>query len=765
MKNLHSWIPFYKELATKLREYNTPKGRKALAEFAGKLCDKYGFSALQVSELDPFSLLGFISRSMPYGEMTSVWKLTKGEFDLSSNVPNPTSFVPLLRNANYPYSFRYQYYDTSIDILWNFFIATLEGDQARVRDLFHMLISNRIDLEYLSRDLSWIDPYNYLPISKEVVECLKAIKVVPSDGSVNIDNYFDVMSATVKKLKKGYNLVDFYKEAMMPQGGPHVWLVGTTIDDKNCAEEFLRKGIWSGRFSNSNADRQQLNSASKITKGDILVLKSTFTKGKAHDVPAIRVNGIGIVDSYQTRSEDEKTKVLLNVKYISCQPLDFEGSEYGSYRKTVQEFAMPSKLYDYIRSVALDEEYEPVREKNPLLQPYIELLEANKNLVLTGAPGTGKTYLAKQIAKEMMDVSDDKDLTLVQFHPSYDYTDFVEGLRPVQQDGQIVFQREDGTFKAFCKVALANLADAKKSQSELNAEEAARKVLSAFIADSIDDETVFKTQSDKDFSIVSENNISIQIHIPQNEKAHHISVSKKELLQLLVAKPKIKNSGDVGDFFGKKYRTQQDTYMATLYQAMRNKVEHVTVQTVNEKKFVFIIDEINRGDLSKILGDLFYSIDPGYRGKDNCCVKTQYQNLVDQDDEFGAGFFVPENVYILATMNDIDRSVESMDFAIRRRFAWKEVYAADTMNMLDGLSNADEAKQRLNALNEVIANDDTLGTAYQIGASFMFKLPLYNGSFDKIWQMHIEGTLKEYTRGMRNQAEKMEAFKKAYNLK
>ena len=87
------------------------------------------------------------------------------------------------------------------------------------------------------------------------------------------------------------------------------------------------------------------------------------------------------------------------------------------------------------------------------IESYINLLKANKNLVLTGAPGTGKTYLAKEIAKAM-----DAEVEFVQFHPSYDYTDFVEGLRPINCGvGKIGFERKDGVFKKICKEVLEKI--------------------------------------------------------------------------------------------------------------------------------------------------------------------------------------------------------------------------------------------------------------------------------------------------------------------
>ncbi|MBR4620068.1 MAG: AAA family ATPase [Salinivirgaceae bacterium] len=213
-----------------------------------------------------------------------------------------------------------------------------------------------------------------------------------------------------------------------------------------------------------------------------------------------------------------------------------------------------------------------------------------------------------------------------------------------------------------------------------------------------------------------------------------------------------------------------------------NKISGYSDSKKEERKFVFIIDEINRGEINKIFGELFFSIDPGYRGEKGR-VQTQYQNMVEDGDAFKKGFFVPENVYIIGTMNDIDRSVESMDFAFRRRFAFKEVTAKETQTMLDsddawkdetGVSQKpennviDEIKARMNSLNAAIEEIEGLSSAYHIGASYFLKLANYKGkndsyNYDELWIYHLEGLLREYLRGMPNAEDNIIKLHNAYN--
>lgn len=336
-----------------------------------------------------------------------------------------------------------------------------------------------------------------------------------------------------------------------------------------------------------------------------------------------------------------------------------------------------------------------------MYQKYIDLLKESKNLVLTGAPGTGKTFMAQAIAKEMG--CGENEMCFVQFHPSYDYTDFVEGLRPIMMsEGQMGFERKDGIFKEFCKKAIKNLIDSAKSIENLSKELSWENKLQQFIDDSIDNDTKFKLSNGSEFTIDEIKGRNIIAHNDSNPKTPLIPINADEIIELLTNDVPLNIVRDIRTYFNRKFGTQPDSYAFIITKAIREmkyKAQVISANKIERKPFVFIIDEINRGEASKIFGELFYAIDPGYRGKKDIRVKTQYQNLVPETDVFAEGFYIPENVFILGTMNDIDRSIESMDFAMRRRFTWKEITPEDTQSMLDKLECATKAKNVMVRLN------------------------------------------------------------------
>lgn len=316
-------------------------------------------------------------------------------------------------------------------------------------------------------------------------------------------------------------------------------------------------------------------------------------------------------------------------------------------------------------------------------QNYKEFLEKHHNIILHGAPGTGKTYLAKKIAELMK-----AETEFVQFHPSYDYTDFVEGLRPINNTDKtnMIFERKDGAFKAFCKKACRNLLDSQKSVKKIQIEHSLKNLLYELISHEVEKadskRTKFKTKSGNEFTIIDYNDSTFTVLIPNNKIESTRKISIEQTFKCLAVNRKFKTVQEVTNIFKKNSSGRmEDSYIFaivnTIHNKRQSKMDITKIKKTEKTSFVFIIDEINRGEISKIFGELFFSVDPGYRGEKGL-VKTQYQNLVETGDIFEDGFYVPENVYIIGTMNDIDRSVENMDFAMRRRFAFKEITAAQS---------------------------------------------------------------------------------------
>lgn len=293
-----------------------------------------------------------------------------------------------------------------------------------------------------------------------------------------------------------------------------------------------------------------------------------------------------------------------------------------------------------------DDKKEKNMEIDSKINDYADILKKSKNIILHGAPGTGKTYLANQIAASIVsngkkdsldDLSEQEKqrIDFVQFHPSYDYTDFVEGLRPLTRDNQISFELKNGIFKDFCERAQKN-----------------------------------------------------------------------------------------------------------------NK----------EESYIFIIDEINRGEISKILGELFFALDPGYRGISGS-ITTQYSNMKEGEQ---SKFYIPENVYIIGTMNDIDRSVDSFDFAMRRRFRFMEIKPEDSLEMLNMLNEdtKESAIQKMHSLNQAISEVEELNANYHIGPAYFLKLQ--EESIDELWSDYLYPLLSEYVRGFYNEKELLNSFYNAY---
>lgn len=336
-----------------------------------------------------------------------------------------------------------------------------------------------------------------------------------------------------------------------------------------------------------------------------------------------------------------------------------------------------------------------------------ELLNCNQ-LIKYGAPGTGKTFTAKKDAEFLFEnwkieannqTANFSDYyEFVQFHPSYSYEDFIEGIKPVLVNGKTELKLRNGIFKSFCK---------KSAKYEL---------------------------------WLLENGL-----IPEN---------KLEEITVKDVKEKIKNDNPCPFHFPDNAKD-----------------EDLICKYI--PPYFFLIDEINRADLSRVFGELMYCLEyRGYSGR----IKTQYSEMEQGDTIFYAEgdqhyFFIPENVYIIGTMNTIDRSIESFDFALRRRFMWQRVVPNENVlkeyfNEICEQNFVDKVINAWKTLNKEI--ESLLGEDYQIGHSYLMKLDKYSGynetSYRKvIWEKHINPILEEYFRGSGNQGkEQIEKLSKKF---
>lgn len=679
------WTTFYAELADRMLNFKSDR-----AELIQKICQVFEKIKMKLPtleeggipiDIDPFTVFGLFNKGIKDENRIKIMKGMAEEFDISAEVPQSFSGIPVLNNMKATfYGFEKDREDDDIDHLWQLFeiaikLAENASDDYRKAfcEAYDTVLSQRWIKWNITMGLYWIRPYFYVNLDSRNREFLYNSEHMPADFVSRFQPYIKA-NAQVPSAEYYLEMIDACKAVFesgqypyktFPELSNAAWVeTKSKTEDKDEIpsihywsyapgqnaekwDECYQKGImllgWGevgdlSEFASKSAIRKKMQAiyqgdtsyknsahatwqfAHEMKPGDIIFVKKGMSE----------IIGRGVVESDYEYNPD-RTDHFNHLRHVNWTNRGSWTIQNRTALKTLTDITPYSgfvqQLKEMIESDALDEDddqaidYPVYTAEDFLNEVYmseekyndvVNILRYKKNIILEGAPGVGKTFIAKRLAYSIMGVKDVDRVAMIQFHQSYSYEDFIMGFRPTATG----FELRKGIFYNFCK----------------------------------------KAEIDSD-----------------------------------------------NDYF-------------------------------------FIIDEINRGNLSKIFGELFMLIE---NDKRNIEIQMLYS-----DEKFA----IPENVHIIGMMNTADRSLAMLDYALRRRFAFIEIEPGFNTEGFktyqESLNN--EKFDRLIAcvvdLNEVIADDDSLGKGFCIGHSYFCLKPemVNDKALFSIVEYELIPLLKEY---------------------
>ncbi|TDP56419.1 AAA family ATPase [Aminicella lysinilytica] len=656
----YQWVDFYMEFADVLLKFKD--NRSALIE---KIKEVYASINLrlpkleennEIVDIDPFTIFALFNKGITNDNRVRILTAIAKIFDVNAEVPVAFDGIPVVNNLKATfYYFKDGREEQDIDNLWELFYNAIqyadslnEPYKSNMQKYYDEVKKQKGVNWNITMGLYWIRPNTFINLDSRNREFLNDVDNMPHYFTVIFSNvnkglpdgasYFFMCEQARNALKNeeypyhSFPELSYYawksttdengnevpsssvdsnvKETdywmYSPGDGASMWdefsksgIMGIGWDEISNLSEFKSKdaikeklkATYDASYSYKNAAHCLWQFANEMKIGDII-----FAKKGMH-----KIVGRGVVSSEYIY--DDKREEYRHIRKVSWEKIGEWELPNQAAMKTLTNITSYADTVNEILNLFIDETEEITEEKDVKYPPYdknefldevfmeeevyntlVGLIETKYNVILQGAPGVGKTFAAKRLAYSIMGEKNTSRVSMIQFHQSYSYEDFIQGYRPDKAG----FKLENGTFYEFCKTA------------------------------------------------------------------------------------------------------EED----------------------DEHPYFFIIDEINRGNLSKILGELMMLIEKDKRGEK---IKLLYKN---------EWFTVPKNIRIIGMMNTADRSLALMDYALRRRFAFfnfAPAFSSEGFKRYVAEKNNEKFEKlisQIENLNKAISDDESLGDGFRIGHSY-----------------------------------------------
>ncbi len=788
MKEIYDWVPWFRELVKKIAE----GGEAYLIDKAGQVdwgenraLTKYGDEGI-----DPFSFVYFLASKATAKQRKTVYESVTHEFGIDNPLPDP-------RVGEYyifptPTSLNALFHDGQNfknELLWRLFRQALPvHPEIEPQDFKHALDIKFVATPKLTQSLFLINPEFFLPVD-DTYDVLSETRGFLTAGElkneISEDGGYGKYQSFLGEIKEAFPKCQPYEINMFlylqkPKAKNRIrvsdkwYQVSTFVDDPG------NDDYWEDRddcFKDNYCVFTGWDRYAKLTEpkpGDIMLVRTGIQKGRA----------IGVVyknDYAENGSWTDNGRIhVLWINKSECelphgkvrrQPgfsQTYKGGVYSLFEKT-DGYKNSIDLIETLRDDSSENNTEPDPANNTQMGQDSRIHPLNQ--ILYGPPGTSKTWhtinhalaiikrkkTVDPLVKENEDVRKDKlhrfnelkvkgQIDMVTFHQSYNYEDFIEGIRPDLDDdgnGNIEYELSEGVFK---KISIR--ADENRRQSEQAGDESwdidelleeyaqsiAKRLESEdeirlFPPDHRSGVTIAKIHWSRGSfrSVQLGGMLSDQRLSKRMIKRDYEAFYNGDIKSLKDIKPTHKSSrgyhGNARFYFElfKKVKEFHDNEWTTDRTA-----------SVEKQNYVLIIDEINRGNIAKIFGELITLIEPSKRiGADDKTTAT----LPYSGEEFG----VPDNLYIIGTMNTADRSIALLDTALRRRFDFVEMMP-DPELVPDDVGGVD-CRSLLEAMNERIRF--LLDREHQIGHTYFMNIDDLK-SLEERFKNRILPLLQEY---------------------